>query len=279
MVSRRHAVIEYRGSQYFLRDCNSSNGSLVNGDRVSERNLRDGDLVAIGTARILFRETLEGEESAGKVVQHPSAPRLNCPTCQADYRKGDQFCRQCGEVVAPAPPRKAVCTSCGTVVPLPAKFCNACGQTLSPAAMDDLEITKPRAVADDPDPQPDPGPGPRDLPPPSPKPVPEPPVRGAASRPVPDDLNPPPHAVPPLSAGPGRSASAMASAESEPRRALPPPPPARRESAPAAVLPGPRPFAPTALSVPAVSAPRIGSTTGSTPGTGALAVSPAPFGS
>src|SRR2546423_1199889 len=51
MVSRRHAVIEYRGSQYFLRDCNSSNGSLVNGDRVSERNLRDGDLVAIGTAR------------------------------------------------------------------------------------------------------------------------------------------------------------------------------------------------------------------------------------
>src|SRR5439155_61265 len=58
MVSRRHAVIEYRGSQYYLRDCNSSNGSLVNGDRVSERNLRDGDLVAIGTARLLFRDDL-----------------------------------------------------------------------------------------------------------------------------------------------------------------------------------------------------------------------------
>ena len=40
MVSRRHAVIEYRGSQYFLRDCNSSNGSLINGDRISERGLR-----------------------------------------------------------------------------------------------------------------------------------------------------------------------------------------------------------------------------------------------
>jgi RNA polymerase primary sigma factor len=45
-VSRRHAVVEFRGSQYFIRDCNSSNGSLVNGDRVSERSLRDGDLVA-----------------------------------------------------------------------------------------------------------------------------------------------------------------------------------------------------------------------------------------
>ena len=52
MVSRRHAVIEYRGTQYFIRDCSSSNGSLVNGDRVSERSLRDGDLVAIGTAQL-----------------------------------------------------------------------------------------------------------------------------------------------------------------------------------------------------------------------------------
>src|SRR5512134_4075540 len=78
MVSRRHAVIEYRGSQYYLRDCNSSNGSLVNGDRVSERSLRDGDLVAIGTARLLFREDLDPEDPAAKVVHHPSAPRQHC---------------------------------------------------------------------------------------------------------------------------------------------------------------------------------------------------------
>ena len=149
MVSRRHAVIEFRGSQYFLRDCNSSNGSLVNGDRVSERNLRDGDLVAIGTARMLFREALDSEESPAKVVQHPSAPRLHCPQCQADYRKGDQFCRQCGTSVAPAPPAKAVCASCGTVVLLPAKFCNACGHVLpadgAAAGASEIEIAPPPA--------------------------------------------------------------------------------------------------------------------------------------
>ena len=39
MVSRRHAVLEQRGSQFFIRDCNSANGSVVNGDRVSERAL------------------------------------------------------------------------------------------------------------------------------------------------------------------------------------------------------------------------------------------------
>ena len=130
MVSRRHAVIEYRGSQYYLRDCNSSNGSLVNGDRVSERNLRDGDLVAIGTARLLFRDDVHEEEAGAKVVQHPSSPRLVCPSCQAEYRKGDLFCRQCGTALAPSSPPKVICTACGTAVPLPARFCNACGTAL-----------------------------------------------------------------------------------------------------------------------------------------------------
>src|SRR5438477_7620876 len=130
MVSRRHAVIEYRASQYYLRDCNSSNGSLVNGDRIGERGLRDGDLVAIGTARLLFREEAELADASAKVVPHPSSPRLVCPSCQSDFRKGDLYCRQCGISLALAGPPRAVCTDCGTAVPLPARFCNACGQRL-----------------------------------------------------------------------------------------------------------------------------------------------------
>jgi hypothetical protein len=130
MVSRRHAVIEYRGSQYYLRDCNSSNGSVINGDRVSEKGLRDGDVVAIGSARLLFREEVESELAA-KVVPHPSAPRLACPTCEAQYRKGDLFCRSCGaKLPEPSGPPKAVCAACGTAVLLPAHFCNACGTKL-----------------------------------------------------------------------------------------------------------------------------------------------------
>jgi uncharacterized RDD family membrane protein YckC len=146
MVSRRHAVIELRGSQYFIRDCNSSNGSLVNGDRVNEKSLRDGDLVAIGTARLLFRDDLD-VEAGGKVVQHPSSPRLNCPTCGADYRKGDQFCRQCGSSVAPSLPPKAICSSCGTAVLLPARFCTACGGPIAPGPGADPERSEPGAAA------------------------------------------------------------------------------------------------------------------------------------
>ena len=149
MVSRRHAVVEFRGSQYYIRDCNSSNGSLVNGDRVSERNLRDGDLVAIGTARILFRDELSLEDLSGKIVQHPSSRRLSCASCGADYRKGDLYCRQCGAGIAPPPPQKAVCLSCGTAVPLPAKFCSACGQDLpaDPGALAVSELSPPAPPA------------------------------------------------------------------------------------------------------------------------------------
>jgi uncharacterized RDD family membrane protein YckC len=147
MVSRRHAVIEYRGNQYFLRDCSSSNGSVVNGDRISEKGLRDGDLVAIGTARLLFRDDLV--DPGAKVVPHPSATRLECPACHAECRRGDQFCRECGSPLAPPGPPKAVCPSCGTAVSLPARFCNACGAPLAPERQGaDASAEGPSAPAD-----------------------------------------------------------------------------------------------------------------------------------
>lgn len=146
MVSRRHAVVEHRGQKFFLRDCSSANGSVVNGDRVSERPLRDGDLVAIGSMRLLFREEVLAEAGGGgKVLAHPSAAPLECPSCRAPYRRGDLFCRECGARVAqPSGPPKAVCAACGASVPLPARFCNSCGETL---AEDGQRVEEPKAEA------------------------------------------------------------------------------------------------------------------------------------
>jgi len=154
MVSRRHAVVEHRGGRFFLRDCHSANGSVVNGDRVGERGLNDGDLVAIGSARLQFREDML-EAGSGKIVPHPSAQPLHCPACGGAYRRGDHFCRECGAPVAhPVGPPKAVCPSCEAAVPLPARYCNACGAALSPAG-DRLEEpvpprdTRPLALSPD----------------------------------------------------------------------------------------------------------------------------------
>jgi uncharacterized RDD family membrane protein YckC len=130
MVSRRHAIIESRGGLFFLRDCRSANGSVVNGERVSERGLRDGDVVAIGTARLVFRADLP-DSGSGKIVLHPSAVPLRCQACGADYRRGDAFCRECGAQVAkPSGPPKAVCAACGAAVASPARFCPGCGEPL-----------------------------------------------------------------------------------------------------------------------------------------------------
>jgi uncharacterized RDD family membrane protein YckC len=166
MVSRRHAVIEQRAGQFFLRDSSSANGSVVNGDRVSERGLRDGDLVAIGSMRLLFREEPVEAGGGGKVVPHPSAAPLVCPSCNGEYRRGDLFCRECGAQVAqPSGPPKAVCASCGSAVPLPARFCNACG---APLAEDAQRVGGPFPApeAERSDTQPQPLPPPAELTPP-----------------------------------------------------------------------------------------------------------------
>ncbi|WNG27287.1 FHA domain-containing protein [Cystobacter fuscus] len=53
-VSKEHATIERVGREYVLRDLGSSNGTFVNGKRVSELKLRDGDEIGVGATKLTF---------------------------------------------------------------------------------------------------------------------------------------------------------------------------------------------------------------------------------
>ena len=53
-VSRHHAVLLITGQQTVIEDLNSTNGVLVNGQRISREVLNDGDQVMIGKARFRF---------------------------------------------------------------------------------------------------------------------------------------------------------------------------------------------------------------------------------
>lgn len=53
-VSRRHARLEPAGSVLRLVDLGSTNGTRVNGRRVQEHLLRDGDLVEFGSVQLAF---------------------------------------------------------------------------------------------------------------------------------------------------------------------------------------------------------------------------------
>ncbi len=52
-VSRQHAEIIERDNEIWLRDLESTNGTIVNSRRITETVLRDGDLILIG--RVLFK--------------------------------------------------------------------------------------------------------------------------------------------------------------------------------------------------------------------------------
>jgi adenylate cyclase len=72
LASKEHATIERTtDGRFLLRDHRSLNGTLVGGERVSERFLSDGDMVAIGSSRFTF---VERPSSVPSVTIAPSQP-------------------------------------------------------------------------------------------------------------------------------------------------------------------------------------------------------------
>ncbi len=60
-ASREHAKIYKQGEQFAIVDLNSSNGTFVNGEKITKRILKSGDEIAIGTVRLVF-ELPEAQE-------------------------------------------------------------------------------------------------------------------------------------------------------------------------------------------------------------------------
>jgi hypothetical protein len=54
-ISRRHARLDYDGAQVVLTDLGSTNGTTVNGQRVSAVALNPGDMIQLGTTTLTFR--------------------------------------------------------------------------------------------------------------------------------------------------------------------------------------------------------------------------------
>ncbi|MBI3724532.1 FHA domain-containing protein [bacterium] len=70
-VSKLHAIIERVGGAFLLRDCESTNGTFLNGLRLNSGNgitLREGDAIDVGGTHFLF-----GEARAPSAVELPGA--------------------------------------------------------------------------------------------------------------------------------------------------------------------------------------------------------------
>lgn len=67
-VSRRHARIFDEGAGFHIEDLGSSNGTVVNGSKVSKQPLKDGDSITLGPVKFTFASI------AGDVPAEPEAP-------------------------------------------------------------------------------------------------------------------------------------------------------------------------------------------------------------
>jgi signal transduction histidine kinase/pSer/pThr/pTyr-binding forkhead associated (FHA) protein len=62
-VSRRHAELRRNGLSYLLVDLGSSNGTYVNGRKITTHALTSGDQVQVGSTQLLYTATPAGAES------------------------------------------------------------------------------------------------------------------------------------------------------------------------------------------------------------------------
>jgi hypothetical protein len=189
-ASRRHARLIVEGGVVEIEDLDSSNGTLLNGNPVTRRMLRDGDEVRIGKTAIVFREGVL------PMPQHASgttAARRPAPVFDDDddlLGGGDLF----GGDAPAAPPAPPPPTPPPPTPPPPAP----------PPPVRPAEPTRPVSVAPS-APAPQPPPPPVAPPPPAPSPPAAPPPPKPSVVEFEDEIvevrRPPPPPPPPGSRG------------------------------------------------------------------------------
>ena len=82
--SRNHCLLEIDPPRCFLRDLGSTNGTFVNGKRVSETFLKHGDQIQGGESVLLVEVTapvMRSDNSTGARGQQPSLVLVECLNC------------------------------------------------------------------------------------------------------------------------------------------------------------------------------------------------------
>ena len=85
-LSRRHCVFLHEGGGWVVRDVGSANGTFVNGGRVAEQPLADGDRLVVGGSVLLFvMAAASGAGDAGLVDVDIMAPTTRLAIEDAQY--------------------------------------------------------------------------------------------------------------------------------------------------------------------------------------------------
>ncbi len=91
-VSQYHAKIKRSNGGYVIENIDNSAETFLNHQKIEgESHLKDGDIIGVGKAKLIFR--LSGKEGAA----HESGLQDRCPACSGVIRKAGKFCPNCGK--------------------------------------------------------------------------------------------------------------------------------------------------------------------------------------
>jgi adenylate cyclase len=90
-VSKEHATIERVAGGYLLRDLGSSNGTFVNGRRVRELKLREGDEISLGNSRFVYRDGDKERPTSPNVTVVASAQSIPAFLAQIEHVEEAEF--------------------------------------------------------------------------------------------------------------------------------------------------------------------------------------------
>ena len=71
-VSGHHGMLRFEGGRWMLHDTNSSNGSFVNGRRVTDAELHNGDTLQFGDVQVRFVTDAPSAQPAPKPAPAPA---------------------------------------------------------------------------------------------------------------------------------------------------------------------------------------------------------------
>lgn len=107
MVSRAHCRLErldFGPSRWKVVDNRSTNGLFINGQRVSEQELKDGDVVRVGEFELKYvcqsvaavSAAMEAASAAAAAAPKPAGGGPICPSCEQELPKKAKICVECG---------------------------------------------------------------------------------------------------------------------------------------------------------------------------------------